>query len=82
MIDNEEIVKMQKKRSQYIDIYTPLFVNARTEKLADFENQRIEYEKLHLGNNKDEIESIFKNLGYKKKTNSLHNYDDAWEKVK
>lgn len=43
--------------------------------------QRIEYEKLHLGNNKDEIESIFKNLGYKK-TNSLHNYDDAWEKVK
>lgn len=41
--------------------------------------QRIEYEKLHLGENKNPIENIFKELGYVK-TTSLHHYDDAWIK--
>lgn len=41
--------------------------------------KKIEYEELHLKNYKNEIESTFLNLGYKK-TTSLHEYDNAWEK--
>lgn len=41
--------------------------------------KRIEYEKLHLGKDKERIEKIFKDLGYIK-TQSLHTYDEAWTK--
>jgi FkbM family methyltransferase len=41
--------------------------------------QKIEYEHLHLGNKKNQIENIFKDLGYKP-TSSLHHYDTAIEK--
>jgi len=40
---------------------------------------RIEYEKLHLGSKKEEIENRFRELGYIK-TVALHHYDDAWIK--
>ena len=41
--------------------------------------KKIEYEHLHLGENKKSIEKIFKELGYIK-TISLHPFDDAWIK--
>ena len=41
--------------------------------------KKIEYEELHLGENKKSIEKIFKELGYVK-TIPLHHYDDAWIK--
>jgi FkbM family methyltransferase len=46
---------------------------------SKYKIKKIEYEKLHLGENKNPIENIFKELGYVK-TNSLHHYDDAWIK--
>ena len=42
--------------------------------------KKIEYEQLHLGTNKPKIESMFINFGYKK-TEALHEYDNAWVKV-
>lgn len=41
--------------------------------------KRIEYEKIHLGKDKEYIEKIFNDLGYVK-TQSLHVYDEAWVK--
>lgn len=41
--------------------------------------KRIEYENLHLGENKEKIKKIFENLGYKY-TTALHHYDTALEK--
>lgn len=46
---------------------------------GNYDIQKIEYEELHLRDKKDEIENIFKTLGYKK-TTALHHYDNAWEK--
>ena len=46
---------------------------------SKYDIQRIEYEELHLGENKKPIENIFKELGYVKSI-SLHRYDDAWIK--
>lgn len=44
-----------------------------------YDIKRIEYEELHLGENKKPIKKIFKELGYIQSV-PLHHYDDAWVK--
>ena len=46
---------------------------------SNYDIQRIEYEQLHLGDKKSQIENIFKDLGYKK-VSALNSYDDSWIK--
>ena len=46
---------------------------------SKYDIKKIEYEELHLGENKKSIENIFKELGYIK-TIPLHHYDDSWIK--
>ena len=46
---------------------------------SKYDIKKIEYEKLHLGENKKPIEKIFKDLGYLKSV-PLHHYDDVWIK--
>lgn len=42
--------------------------------------KRIDYEWLHLGDKKEEIENMFKRLGYVRTTGLQYFYDDAWVK--
>jgi len=46
---------------------------------SKYDIKKIEYEHLHLGNEKQSIEKILENLGYEK-TTALHRYDDSWIK--
>jgi len=47
---------------------------------SEYDIQRIEYEELHLGENKKPIEKILKELGYIQSI-AIHRYDDAWTKI-
>jgi len=42
--------------------------------------KRIDYERLHLGNKKEQIEKMFSDLGYVKTTGLQYGCDDAWVK--
>ena len=46
---------------------------------SKYDIKKIEYEELHLGENKKPIEKIFKELGYVR-TIPVHHYDDSWIK--
>lgn len=47
---------------------------------SKYDIRRIEYEELHLGENKKPIEKILKELGYIQSI-AIHRYDDAWTKI-
>jgi FkbM family methyltransferase len=47
---------------------------------SKYDIKRVEYEELHLGENKKSIEKIFKELGYIQSV-PLHHYDDVWIKL-
>jgi FkbM family methyltransferase len=46
---------------------------------SKYDIKKIEFEHLHLGDNKNKIKEMLENLGYVK-TNSLDKFDDAWIK--